>query len=113
MDEVKVILESDNLGENILNRIIFKSKYYRNKIISYNNVYSPRMLYSKSNEMLNSYFKDLNFDKINIYEYEKILIYLIFYTKIYQEQLPKDINKFLFYCLIVGRWILIINEIHF
>jgi hypothetical protein len=38
---------------------------------------------------------------------------LIFYTKIYQEQLPKDINKFLFYCLIVGRWILIINEIHF
>ena len=103
MDEVKVILESDNLGENILNRIIFKSKYYRNKIISYNNVYSPRILYSKSNEMLNSYFKDLNFDKINIYEYEKILIYLIFYTKIYQEQLPKDINKFLFYCLIVGR----------
>lgn len=103
IDEVKAILESNNLGNNIPSRIIFKSKHYRNKIISYNDIYSPRMLYSKSNEMLNSYFKDLSFDKINIYEYEKILIYLIFYSKIYQEQLPKDINKFLFYCLIVGR----------
>ena len=103
MDEMKDILENNNLGENILNRIIFKSKYYRNKIISYNEIYSPRMIYSKSNDLLNGYFKDLKFDKINIYEYEKILIYLIFYSKLYQEQLPKDINKFLFYCLIVGR----------
>jgi hypothetical protein len=103
IDEMKAILQSNNLGNNISSRIIFKSKLYRNKIISYNNIYSPRMLYNKSNEMLNSYFKDLDFDKINIYEYERILIYLIFYSKIYQEQLPKDINKFLFYCLIVGR----------
>ena len=103
IDEMKAILESNISGNNIPSRIIFKSKHYRNKIISYYDIYSPRMLYNKSNEMLNSYFKDLDFDKINIYEYERILIYLILYSKIYQEQLPKDINKFLFYCLIVGR----------
>ena len=101
--ELKDILENNNFGENILNKIIFKSKYYKNKIISYNEIYSPRMIYSKSNDMLKSYFKDLNFGKINIYEYEKILIYLIFYAKIYQNQLTKDINKFLFYCLIIER----------
>ena len=97
------ILENKNniLDENIKNKIIFKSKYYKYKIIAYNDIFSPKMLYKISHQLLDNYYKDLDFNKINKFQYEKMLICLLFYSDIFKNDFPKDINKFLFYCLVI------------
>ena len=101
--EILNILEDsdNNLEGYIKNKIIFKSKFYKNKMIIYNDIYSPAMLHKISNELLESYYTDLDFNKVNKYKYDKILICLLFYSKLLENDLPKDINKFLFYCLVV------------
>ena len=102
--EIKNTLEEGEEGKVIdgiiKNKIIFKSKFHKNKIISYNEIYSPIMLYKISNELLQCYFTDLDFNKVNKYQYEKILICLLFYSRIWEMDLLKDINRFLFYCLV-------------
>jgi hypothetical protein len=100
------ILEDNNLEGTIKNKIIFKSKYIKSKIITYYDVYSPKMLYFISNDLLQRYYETLEFSQINKYQYEKILICLLFYLKIsdiLEFDLVKDINKFLFYCLVVDE----------
>ena len=100
-DIINIIEDNkNNLCENIKNKIIFKSKYYKYKIITYNDIFSPKVLYKISNQLLNNYYIDLDFNKVNKYQYDKILICLLFYSHIFQNDFPKDINKFLFYCLI-------------
>ena len=49
--------------------------------------------------MLDIYYKDLDFSKINYDDYEKAIFNLIFYTEIFEKEFPKDINNFLFFCL--------------
>ena len=82
-------------------KITFKSKYYNNnKKIELKEIISPIMIYNSTNEMINKYLIDLNFDHIDKKEFEKNIIHLIFYTQIIEGKFPKDINKFLFYCLL-------------
>ena len=98
---LNILEEGNNIATgNIKNKIIFKSKYHAKKIITYNEIYSPVKIYKVSNKLLEIYYDNLDFNKINKYLYEKLLICLLFYSHFYENDLPKDINKFLFYCLI-------------
>ena len=47
--------------------------------------------------LLNVYSKDLDISKINKEEYNKLILYLLYYATILE--LPKETNLFLFYCL--------------
>jgi len=81
-------------------KLTFKSKMYNNnKKIEYKDQLSPVMIYYQINQMLEEYLKDLDPGKINKIDFEKIIIHLIYYTKLLPDKFPKDINKFLFYCL--------------
>ena len=81
-------------------KLTFKSKMYNNnKKIEYKDQLSPVMIYYQINQMLDEYLKDLDPGKINKIDFEKIIIHLIYYTKLLPDKFPKDINKFLFYCL--------------
>ena len=101
--EILNILEDNEniIKGNIKNKIIFKSKFHKNKMIIYNDIYSPIMLYKISSELLESYYTDLDFNKVNKYKYDKLLICLLFYSQLLESDLPRDINKFLFYCLVI------------
>ena len=70
-----------------------KKKHYLEMIYSYVTIYD------KITSILNEYYKDLNYSKIDKNEFNKLIIYLIFFTTIFNEDFPKDINFFLFYCL--------------
>ena len=41
--------------------------------------------------MLDIYYEDLDFSKINYDDYEKAIVNLIFYTEIFEKEFPKDI----------------------
>ena len=101
--EMLTILENKDLEDSIKNKIIFKSKYYRNKIISYNDIYSPKMIYKISKNCLEYYYNDLDFKQVNIYQYEKVLICLLFYSHLFESDLPININRFIFYCLVIDN----------
>ena len=81
-------------------KLTFKSKFYNdNKKIEIKEQLSPIMIYNITNEMIESYLHDLDSEKINKTIFENIIIHLIYYTQILNDKFPKDINKFLFYCL--------------
>ena len=77
-----------------------KISFKRNKKkISLETSYSLITIYDKITAILNDYYRDLDYSKIDKTEYNKIIIYLIFFTTIFNEDFPKDINLFLLYCL--------------
>ena len=81
-------------------KLTFKSKFYnKNKKIEYKEQLSPLMIYDHANKMLEDYLQDLNPERIDKNDFEEIIIHLIYYTEIMPDKFPKDINKFLFYCL--------------
>ena len=45
------------------------------------------------------YYQTLDFSKISKEEYNKLVISLIYYCKIFQDEVPQDIDKFLYDCL--------------
>ena len=97
--EILLIIQNLNIIANIKGTLKFKSKYYnKNKEIKIDSIYSLRTIYSITNSMLDNYYNDLDITRINKTEYEKIIIHLIYYSQLLEKQLPKDINKFLFYC---------------
>ncbi len=77
-------------------KITFKTK----KIKKYYEMsYSFIRIYNTITNILNDYYKDLDYSKIDKEEYYRIIIYLIYFTTILNEDFPKDTNLFLFYCL--------------
>ena len=62
-------------------------------------IYSYVTIYDKIISILNEYYKDLDYSKIDKNELDELIVYLIFFTIIFSEDFPKDINWFLFYCL--------------
>ena len=93
-----LLIQNLNISSTIGGTIKFKSKYYKNKEIKIENIYSPKSIYNITNDMLDNYYNSLDFKKINKIEYEKIIIHLLYYSRLIENKLPKDINKFLFYC---------------
>ena len=77
-------------------KINFKTKKIKRY---YETSYSFIRIYNIITNILNDYYKDLDYSKINKEEYNKIIIYLIYFTTILNDDFPKDTNLFLFYCL--------------
>ena len=91
--EIKMIY---NFGDEIQAKITFKTKKKR---IYLENCYSYKTLYDKITSLLNQYYKDLDYSKIDKNESNKLIRNLIYFTNIHQNDFPKDINLFLFYCI--------------
>ena len=97
--DIIMMIQNLNISENYNCTLKFKSKYYnKNKEIKITNIYSLKTIYNITSKMLDNYYKDLNFQKIDKNEYEKVIIHLIYFTELFDNQLPKDLNRFLFYC---------------
>jgi hypothetical protein len=81
-------------------KLTFKSKLYNNnKKIEYKETLPPLMIYNLTNEMLDGYLQDLDYEKINKEKFQEAVIHLIYFNHILPDKFPQDINKFLFNCL--------------
>ena len=74
-------------------------KVNKKKVAYLETCYSFITIYDKITSILEEYYKDLDYSKINKNEYNKIIIYLIFFTTIFNDDFPKDTSLFLYYCL--------------
>ena len=81
------------------NKITFKTKFLKDKIFNINDVFSPLKVYNQLNKMVDEYYQNLDFNKINKDEYKKLIIHLIYYCSLFPQEFNKDIVKFLIYCL--------------
>jgi hypothetical protein len=93
--EIKAPSYSFGLNE-IRVKINFKTK--KKKFYS-ENCYSFITIYEKITSILNEYYNDLDYSKIDKNEYNKLIIFLMYFTTILNEEFPKEITLFLFYCL--------------
>ena len=85
------------------NKINFKTKILKDKPISLNDVYSPLKLLNNLNKMIDEYYLNLDFGKINKDEYKKLIIQVIYYINLFPNDFNKDIIKFLIYCLKIEK----------
>ena len=76
--------------------IYFKTKKKKQRLEI---IYSFVTVYNKITSILNEYYKDLDYSKINKNELNELIIYLIYFTTIFNEDFPENIKFFLFYCL--------------
>lgn len=81
------------------NKISFKTKLLKDKMFNINDVFSPLKVYNQLNKIVDEYFQNLEFNKINKDEYKKLIIHLIYYCSLYPQEFHKGIIKFLVYCL--------------
>ena len=94
-NEIKAPSYSFGLNE-IKVKIFFKA---RKKNFKFESSYSFITIYDKITSMLNEYYKDLDDSKIDKNEYNKLIIFLMYFTTILNDDFPKEITLFLFYCL--------------
>ena len=81
-------------------KLTFKSKYYNGgKKVEYKDIASPLMIYNMTNEMLDKYMLDLDENEISRSKFDESVIHLIYFTQLMPDKFPKEINKFLLYCL--------------
>ena len=98
--EVLNILSNASFNGNLKNnKIIFKTKFLKDKVFNINDVFSPLKVYNQLNKMLDEYYQNIDFNKINKDEYKKLIIHLIYYCSFFPQEFNKDIIKFLIYCL--------------
>ena len=69
------------------------------KEISEEFIYYPNTLYKKLNDLVYDFYKDLNINKYRD-EYYKLIINVMFYVRLMENNFPDNTLKFLFYCLI-------------
>ena len=98
--EVLNIISNVGLNSNIKgNKINFKTKILKDKIISLNDVFTPLKLFNSLNKQFDEFYLTTEFGKINKDEYRKLVIHLIYYCSLFPNDFDKDIIKFLIYCL--------------
>ena len=95
-NEIKAPSYSFGVNEIKKLKIVFEAKKFK---VSFDNTYSFITMYDTISSILNKYYEDLDESKINKEEYNKLILYLIYYTTILNNDFPKDTNLFLFYCL--------------
>ena len=107
-EESLFTLTPDNLGENyedlqkegkVNKKISITGSLLDNKEISEEFIYYPKTLYKRLNELVYSFYQDLDLEKIRD-EYYKLVINVMFYIRLMKEKFPENTLKFLFYCLI-------------
>ena len=81
------------------NKITFKTKFLKDKVFNINDVFSPLKVYNLLNKMVDEYYQNLEFSKINKDDYKKLIIHLIYYCSLFPQDFDKGIIKFLIYCL--------------
>ena len=93
-------ITSANFNESIKkSNLNFKAKILKDKAYSFSEIASPYKIYTQLNKMLEGYLKKLDFGKVNKEEYKKLIMQLIYYCNMFQDDFPKDVIKFLVYCL--------------
>ena len=98
--DVLNIIANPGFNGNIKNnKINFKAKILKDKPINLNDVFSPLKVLNTTNKILDEYYLNLDFGKVNKDEYKKLIIHLIYYCSIYPNDFKKEIIKFLIYCL--------------
>ena len=86
-----------NFGKNkIKSKIKLK---FKNKSEHFDEIYSIVKVYEEINKMVDSYYKTLDFKSIPKDEFKKLVVFLIYYCTLFEEEMPRDIDKFLCYCL--------------
>ena len=98
--DVLNIIANPGFNGNIKNnKINFKAKILKDKPINLNDVFSPLKVLNTTNKILDEYYLNLDFGKVNKDEYKKLIIHLIYYCSLYPNDFNKEIIKFLIYCL--------------
>ena len=98
--DVLNIIANPGFNGNIKNnKINFKAKILKDKPINLNDVFSPLKVLNTTNKILDEYYLNLDFSKVNKDEYKKLIIHLIYYCSLYPNDFNKEIIKFLIYCL--------------
>ena len=102
-DVLSIITNAAYNGNTKGNKINFKTKILKDKPISLNDVFSPIKLLNNLNKMVDEYYFNLDFSKINKDEYKKLIIQVIYYINLFPNDINKDIIKFLIYCLKIEK----------
>ena len=79
--------------------IALTSELLNNEEINNNYIYYPYSLYLRLNALVDKFYNDLDTNNFDKNEYNKLIINVIFYLRLFKEQFPEGISKFLFYCL--------------
>ena len=102
--DVLSIINNASFNGNIKgNKINFKTKILKDKPISLNDIFSPLKMLNNLNKMLDEYYVNLDFGKVNKDEYKKLIIQVIYYINLVPNDINKDIIKFLIYCLKIEK----------
>ena len=103
-DNKKIFKQYENLenrGE-MKEKITLASNLFEKEIKS-EFIYYPITLYQKLNELVDKYYKDLDFEALDKNEYNKLIVYTIYYVKLINKNdtyhFPEGTEKFLFHCL--------------
>ena len=90
----------DILKEGKINKkISIKGDLLKNKEISEEFIYYPNTLFRKFDELIYSFYNDLDIEKIRD-KYYKLILNTMFYIRLTKDNFPHNTLKFLFYCLI-------------
>ena len=98
-DVLNIIVNPGYNGNIKNNKINFKAKILKDKPINLNDVFSPLKVLNNLNRILDEYYSNLDFSKINKDEYKKLIVHLIYYCSLFPNDFNKDVIKFLIYCL--------------
>ena len=71
----------------------------KKKSAYFEHAYSIVKVYEEINKMVDNYYQTLDVKNIPKDEYKKLVVFLIYYCKLFEEDVPKDIDKFLYDCL--------------
>ena len=66
---------------------------------TFNPLYSIVKLYEEINKMLYNYYQTLDLKEIKKEEYNRLVVYVIYYCKLFEQEMPENIDKFLYNCL--------------
>ena len=90
----------DILKEGKINKkISIKGDLLKNKEIIEEFIYYPNTLFRKFDELIYSFYNDLDIEKIRD-KYYKLILNTMFYIRLTKDNFPHNTLKFLFYCLI-------------
>ena len=104
-DNKKIIKQYENLGNRgeIKEKISLISNLLKKEIKS-EFIYYPFTLYQKLNELVDKYYKNLDFSSLDINEYNKLIVNTIYYVRLINKNdnyhFPEGTEKFLFHCLL-------------
>ena len=102
-DALAIIANPGYNGNIKNNKINFKTKLLKDKPINVNDVFSPLKVLNNLNKMIDEYYLNLDFGKINKDEYKKLIIHIIYFCSLYPNDFDKEIIKLMIYCIKIDK----------